>query len=326
MSRLTSWMPTPRIAAGHRTVLDQLVDDLLDGRGRDREGDADIAAIGREDRGVDADHLAVEVEGRATGIAGVDRRVDLQEVAVGRAADVAAAGRDDTDGHGAAEAERIADGNDPVADADVFGRKLDEGQIGAFDLDHGEVGALVGADDGRRSVSLPSSKVTVTLVASCDDVVVGDDIAVSRNDEAGAGRHEVARHAGACRAARATLAAELIAELVEEVLERMIVRQIGELEIELAATALAACLGDSLVAFDEIETTAGFTASTRSAKPACGDGAGTIDLGRLLHLGGGDLAGQTKAVETPPRPTMMARAEAPIHRRVRLRMDRAHVD
>ena len=53
------------------------------------------------------------------GIAAVHRRVDLQEVVVGAGADVAAAGRDDAGGHRAAEAERIADGDDPVADADL---------------------------------------------------------------------------------------------------------------------------------------------------------------------------------------------------------------
>ena len=57
------------------------------------------------------------VEGRAARIAAVDRRVDLQEVVVRSGADVAAARRDDAGGDGAAEAERIADGDHPVADA-----------------------------------------------------------------------------------------------------------------------------------------------------------------------------------------------------------------
>ena len=81
------------------------------------KGDADAAAIGRVDRRVDADHLARQVEGRPAGIAAVDRRVDLQEVVIGTGADVAAARRDDARRHGAAEAEGIADGDDPIADA-----------------------------------------------------------------------------------------------------------------------------------------------------------------------------------------------------------------
>ena len=114
-------------AALHRAVLHQILDDFARGRGGNGEGDADIAARRREDRGVDADHLAVEVEGRTAGIAAVHRRVDLDEVVIGAGADVAAAGRDDAGGHRAAEAERIADGNDPVADADL-------GVVGEVDI------------------------------------------------------------------------------------------------------------------------------------------------------------------------------------------------
>jgi hypothetical protein len=41
---------------------------------------------------VDADHVAVDVKGRSTRIAPVDRRIDLQIVAVRTCADVTAAG------------------------------------------------------------------------------------------------------------------------------------------------------------------------------------------------------------------------------------------
>ena len=58
-------------------MLLQLTDHFLDkGRG-DREGDADTAAGRREDRGVHANDLAVQIEGRAAGVAAVHRRVDL---------------------------------------------------------------------------------------------------------------------------------------------------------------------------------------------------------------------------------------------------------
>ena len=46
----------------------------------DREADADVAAGARDDRGVDADELAVQVDERAAGVAGIDRRVGLNEV------------------------------------------------------------------------------------------------------------------------------------------------------------------------------------------------------------------------------------------------------
>src|SRR5690606_21820281 len=134
-------------------------------------------------------------------VAGVDGSVDLQEVALGRTGDVTAAGRDDAGGDGATQAERVADGNHPVAHAHVFAGEVDEGQVGdAIDLDHSQVGALVGADDGGGLF------VTVLeddghLGGVGYDVVVGDEIAVSRNGKARTGSHELAG-----RTAVATLA------------------------------------------------------------------------------------------------------------------------
>jgi hypothetical protein len=46
-----------------------------------------------------------------------------------------AAGRDDAGGHGAAETERIADRDHPVADARITIREVDEREVVAFDLD-----------------------------------------------------------------------------------------------------------------------------------------------------------------------------------------------
>src|SRR6202022_3981297 len=95
---------------------------------RDVEGDADTAARRREDRGVDADDLALEVEGRTAGVAAVHRRIDLQEVVIGSRANLAAARRNDAGGDRATEAERIADGDNPVADANVALRELHVGE------------------------------------------------------------------------------------------------------------------------------------------------------------------------------------------------------
>ena len=67
--------------------------------------------------------VAVDVEGRPAGIALVDGRVDLDVVVIGTGADVAAFGRDDAGGHGAAEAVGIADRDHPVADARLVGRR-----------------------------------------------------------------------------------------------------------------------------------------------------------------------------------------------------------
>ena len=94
----------------------ELLDDRLRQRRRDREADADRAARRRIDHRVDADHLAGEVEHRPAGIAAVDRRIGLQIVVIGAGMDVARRRRDDPGGDGAAEPERVADRQHPVAD------------------------------------------------------------------------------------------------------------------------------------------------------------------------------------------------------------------
>src|SRR5215470_1373119 len=88
-------------AADHALVL-ELGDDRLHRLGRNIKGDANRSARRREDRGVDPDDVAVHVEGRAAGIAFVDRRVNLDEVVVGAGANVTAASRDDARRYGAA--------------------------------------------------------------------------------------------------------------------------------------------------------------------------------------------------------------------------------
>src|SRR6478735_5662958 len=68
-------------------ALDELVGDRLGLLDRDREADADVAALAaaralpqRGDRAVDADELALGVDERAAGVAGVDRRRRLDGV------------------------------------------------------------------------------------------------------------------------------------------------------------------------------------------------------------------------------------------------------
>ena len=189
-------------AALDGAVLHQVADHFTGRGGRNGEGDADIAARRREDRGVDADHFAVEVEGRAAGIAAVHRRVDLEEVVIGTGADVAAARRDDAGRHRAAEAERIADRDDPVADANL-------GVVGEVDI--GELALPSSTLSTARSVrgsvpislassSSPLSVTTVNVGAALDDVVVGDEIAVLGDEEAGALRDGTRRRVAAVAA------------------------------------------------------------------------------------------------------------------------------
>src|SRR5579872_4237311 len=109
------------IAAGDATGLLKLRYDRLDQVRRDGEADADGAAARREDRGVHANDLAVLGEQRATGVALVNRRVNLDELVVRTIADVATLSGDDARRDTTAKAERIAHGNHPLAGLDLFG-------------------------------------------------------------------------------------------------------------------------------------------------------------------------------------------------------------
>src|SRR5438034_10879214 len=172
-------------AAADRALVLELGNYILDGRCRDRERDADAAAGRRIDRRVDAHHLAFGVEGRATGVALVHGRVDLDEIVVRTAADVAAAGRDDAGGHGAAEAERVTDREHPIADPGLALRKLGEREVRtALDLDQRDVGARVGADH-LRGKGLAVVGRDFDLVGAIHHVVVGHSIAIGRDEETG---------------------------------------------------------------------------------------------------------------------------------------------
>ena len=186
ISAVTGWIWTP--------IQPRLTEPLslswaitrLHGRCRDRERDADAAAGRRIDRGVDAHHFAVGVEGRTTGVALVHGRVDLDEIVIRTVADVAAAGRNDAGRDGAAEAERIADRQHPVADPGLAVGKLGEREVGAaLDLDQRKVGARIGADH-LGPVGLAVVGRDFDLVGAVDHVVVGHGKAVGRDEEAGA--------------------------------------------------------------------------------------------------------------------------------------------
>ena len=176
-------------AAAQFAELAELIDDADDRLRGHREADADRAAGRRDDRGVDADHFAVDVEQRTAGIAAVDGGVGLDVVVIGAGVDVAVARRDDAGRHRAAEAERIADRHHPVADAHLVGiAELHRHQrLRRLELQHREVGLLVDADQ----LGLDLGAVVeddLDLVGIRDDVVVGDDDARGIDDEAGAER------------------------------------------------------------------------------------------------------------------------------------------
>jgi hypothetical protein len=142
----------------------------------------------RQDRGVDADELAAQIHERAAGIAGIDRRVGLDEVLVAFRVDAGAAERaDDAGGHRVAEPNGL-----PIATTKSPTSALSRSAIGQVDevrglhLDDGDVRARVCADDLclERAVV---EQLHGDFGGVLDDVCVGDDVAVLRiDDHAGA--------------------------------------------------------------------------------------------------------------------------------------------
>ena len=218
MSALTGWICTPihpRVTSPLSLSWVTTVFTVSDG---DRERDADRAAGGRIDRRVDADHVAVDVERRAAGIALVHRRVDLDEVVIRAGADVTATGRDDAGRDGAAEAERIADREHPVADARLLLGERHKREVGAaLDLDQRDVGLRIGADHLRR-IGLAVVGGDLDGLGLVDHVIVGHRVAVGRDEEAGALAHrEVAPARRALLRSAVTVGR---AEAAEEALHR----------------------------------------------------------------------------------------------------------
>ena len=201
-------------AARHRALVLELGHDCLHGIGGNRECDADRAARRRVDRRIDADHITVDIEGRAAGIAFVHRGIDLDEVIIGAGADVAATRRDDAGRHRAAEAERIADRDHPIADARGLVRQRHMREVGApVDLDQRDIGLGIGADH------LGGVGRNLDRLRMIDHVIIGHRIAIGGDEEARALAHaEVAATRAAL--ARATILIVRHAEALEEALHR----------------------------------------------------------------------------------------------------------
>ncbi len=181
---------------------DGALDDQLHEVGGNCEADAVRAARAREDRRVDADHLAGHVDQRAAGVAGIDGRIRLNENLRVRARDARAAQRrDDAARHRLADAERIADGEHLISHLDGIGiRKLQERETArtGFHAQHGDVGTLVLQQYLR--VELPSvgqNQPDLRGAGHLQHVRVGYDQPVSGQDDAGAQRalRALLRHA-----------------------------------------------------------------------------------------------------------------------------------
>ncbi len=140
--------------------------------------------------------------------------------------DVAPARRDDAGRDAAAEPERIADRDDPVADlrrAAVAERDIGQ-RLVCLDLQHGDVGARVTAEDTRRIPAVVLQH-DLDLRGFGDDVVVGHDDSGRVDDEAGSERDPLAAPVAGTfgertRGSGIVVAVIVIEEPAHEVLER----------------------------------------------------------------------------------------------------------
>jgi hypothetical protein len=148
------------------------------------EANADRAARRRKDRGVHADHIAVDVKGRSARITLVDGCVDLHIVVVWPGTDVAAARRDDARRDSAAETERIADCDHPVADLRCMLGEFHKWEVlVAVDLNQGEIGLGVRADH-FCGVDCAIIGRDLDRCGVINHVIVGHRVAVCRDEEA----------------------------------------------------------------------------------------------------------------------------------------------
>ena len=178
----TVWADRPR--RERRTLPSRIRRVATQIGGVDADGEADPLRRG-DNRGVDADHAAGAGDEGAAGIAGVERRVGLDD-AVEEASAAGAQGAteraDDPGGDGAGKTEGIADGDDELADLEGRGcAKLGVRQPCSGQAQHGDVGGRIVTDEGGLE-ALAIGDAGVEAGGAGDHVAVGQDVAVRGED------------------------------------------------------------------------------------------------------------------------------------------------
>ena len=124
------------------------------------------------------------VESWSTRVPFVHGRIDLNKIVIGARPDIASSRRDDTSRYRTSEPKRVSDWKNPVANArfDLSESHKREVRIPAY-LDECYVRQWIVADE-LCLISLPTIGRDLDVFSVGDDVIVGDDIAVARNEEA----------------------------------------------------------------------------------------------------------------------------------------------
>src|SRR6185437_16240190 len=177
----------PDPAADHASVLDDVVQHAADHIDRDRKTDSfDPEALG-DHGGVDADQGAARVDQRPAGVAEIDGRIGLDEILERRDPELApGCGADDAMSHGLRKTERIADGEDDVADPKLIGTaESDDRKIRQVDLEHCEIGVRIDADD-LRGCDASVRELHADVAGVGNHMVVRHDVTALVDNDAGA--------------------------------------------------------------------------------------------------------------------------------------------
>src|SRR5262249_5669860 len=151
------------------------------------EPDSDIAAGPGQDLRRDSDQFAAQIDERPARIALVDGGVGLQKVLE---APLVAPGRltafraNDAHRHGLADSERVADGENQVADFDPVGVAERHGrQARRANLDDCNVAGRVRAYDLGSEFTIVV-EFHFDLIGIIDDVIISQDVSVRADDHA----------------------------------------------------------------------------------------------------------------------------------------------
>lgn len=166
-------------AAGNLAVFPQLRGNLTHRTDRHCKADALRTAAAAVDGGVDADQFAGRIHQRAAGIARIDGRIGLDEVADRADARRFAANRPDhAQRHRLADAKRVADRQHQIADACLpVVTQRDGRHLRKVDAQQRQVGERIAADQPGVGAA-PVAQRHLDFVRVGDDMVVGHDVAV----------------------------------------------------------------------------------------------------------------------------------------------------
>ena len=182
----------PDVGATEAPLAHQGGDDLAR-RGVDRNGEAEAEA---GDRRVDADDLRLCVGERAARVAGVERSVGLDHVlddAALRNRQRPAERRDNAGRQRSAEAERAADRDHELADAQPVGvAELGGREAVRVESQDGEIGERIGADELELVLASVDEGGAARAVGLRDDVCRGEQEPVRRDDDRAAASVEPA--------------------------------------------------------------------------------------------------------------------------------------